>query len=75
MQPLLPLAGESDYPRSVITLTQIEAFLALVEEGGVTRAAETDFLDEVRLAFAKPAADPPVIAPSRDFYGPARQFT
>lgn len=40
-----------------------------------SRAAETDFLDELRLAFAKPAADPPVIAPSTDFYGPARQFT
>src|ERR1700738_2098234 len=40
MQPMFPLLGESDYPRSVITLTQIETFLALVEEGGVARAAE-----------------------------------
>ena len=40
MQPMFPLLAESDYPRSVITLTQIETFLALVEEGGVARAAE-----------------------------------
>jgi LysR family nitrogen assimilation transcriptional regulator len=39
------------------------------------RDAETDFLAELRLAFAKPAIEPPIMAPSRDFYGPARQFT
>jgi LysR family nitrogen assimilation transcriptional regulator len=32
--------SEPDHPRSVITLAQIETFLALVEEGGVARAAE-----------------------------------
>jgi LysR family nitrogen assimilation transcriptional regulator len=35
-----PRESEPDYPRSVITLAQIEMFLALVEEGGVARAAE-----------------------------------
>ena len=38
------------------------------------RDAETDFLAELRLAFAPPA-DRPVVPASRDFYGPARQFT
>jgi LysR family nitrogen assimilation transcriptional regulator len=38
------------------------------------RPAEADFLDELRQAFGK--ADPvPAGVPSRDFYGPARQFT
>ena len=39
-----------------------------------SRAAEADFLDELRQAFGK--ADPaPAGALSSDFYGPARQFT
>jgi len=38
------------------------------------RAAEADFLDELRRAFTR--ADPaPAGLPSRDFYGPARQFS
>ena len=40
MDPTFPLQGEPEYPRSVITLSQIETFLTLVEEGGVARAAE-----------------------------------
>src|SRR5580704_14981708 len=40
MDPTFPLQGEPDYPRSVITFSQIETFLTLVEEGGVARAAE-----------------------------------
>ena len=40
MTPTFPLQGESGYPRSVITFSQIESFLTLVEEGGVIRAAE-----------------------------------
>ncbi len=40
MPSMFPGQDERDYPRSVITLTQIETFLALVEEGGVARAAE-----------------------------------
>lgn len=35
-----PLRGEPEYRRSVITFTQIETFLTLVEEGGVARAAD-----------------------------------
>ena len=35
-----PHESDPDHPRSVITLAQIETFLALVEEGGVARAAE-----------------------------------
>jgi DNA-binding transcriptional LysR family regulator len=38
------------------------------------RATEAEFLDEVRLAFAAPHAAA-LAAASRDFYGPARQFT
>ena len=40
MRPSQPCESELDQPRSVITLAQIETFLALVEEGGVARAAE-----------------------------------
>jgi DNA-binding transcriptional LysR family regulator len=40
MAPTFPLQGEPEYPRSVITFSQIETFLTLVEEGGVARAAE-----------------------------------
>jgi DNA-binding transcriptional LysR family regulator len=40
MRPSAPCESELDQPRSVITLAQIETFLALVEEGGVARAAE-----------------------------------
>jgi len=40
MDPTFPFQGEPEYPRSVITLGQIETFLTLVEEGGVARAAE-----------------------------------
>jgi len=40
MEPTFPLQGEPEYPRSVITFSQIETFLTLVEEGGVARAAE-----------------------------------
>jgi hypothetical protein len=39
-----------------------------------SRDAEADFLDELRRAFAKPV-ESPIVAPSTDFYGPARQFT
>ena len=37
---MFPEPSDADQPRSVITLTQIETFLTLVEEGGVARAAE-----------------------------------
>jgi DNA-binding transcriptional LysR family regulator len=40
MRSALPRESEPDYPRPAITLAQIETFLALVEEGGVLRAAE-----------------------------------
>jgi DNA-binding transcriptional LysR family regulator len=40
MRPMFPQPGNEDYFRSVITLTQIETFLTLVEEGGVARAGE-----------------------------------
>jgi DNA-binding transcriptional LysR family regulator len=40
MDSTFPLQGEPAYPRSVITFSQIETFLTLVEEGGVARAAE-----------------------------------
>ena len=37
---MFPEPSDADHPRSVITLTQIDTFLTLVEEGGVARAAD-----------------------------------
>jgi hypothetical protein len=42
--------------------------------GKPCRESEVDFLDELRLAFGRPV-EQPVVPASRDFYGPARQFT
>lgn len=38
---MFPQPSDADHPRSVMTFTQIETFLALVEQGGVARAAES----------------------------------
>ena len=37
---MFPEPSDADHTRSVITLTQIDTFLTLVEEGGVARAAD-----------------------------------
>jgi LysR family nitrogen assimilation transcriptional regulator len=38
---MFPQPSDADHPRSVMTLTQIDTFLALVEQGSVIRAAES----------------------------------
>jgi hypothetical protein len=54
---------------------QIERTICLARLRAKTcRAAEAEFLDELRLAFGA-ASLTPVPTPSMDFYSPARQFT